>query len=499
MADKDFKNNKIAGDYNHIDSVAEKTGNASNTALDSSAENNKKKEDLIKRVLIEKPTRKKAKVEKVLNVDDKESMAIESIPEKISETQDIAPKEPEIENSVEETESVSKKSEMSSLAAETEVAMVKDERLEGNSKETKSESSSNESKTEKVSLEEINRIKSQIIDEKKKALDDSKEKKENKFSSHLPPEESLPDDMVDEELAKYLLEEQQAQERAILEAEEKKYEGLTEEEIAQEKERTKKFIELRKRFNSKDVSKINELGDYQKNLDFTVNKGLKKFKVKPPKWLGKVIASISVAAALIVGIAVYIVQSRPPEPILLTEIKLSQDKTSQVVGEKVDLRGLYIHLTYSDGSQKTVSASNSYITRTSTNINSNYKITSYLNSQDKAYVFFGKDGQETKLEITLTQYRVDTVSVYIHKDKIYKGETISYDNILLLANTSNGDKIKINSEDARYVMNQTDLTKTEDGIVLPENLSGVQILYIYTSFNNEERTTYITFSIENNE
>ena len=50
MADKDFKNNKIAGDYNHIDSVAEKTGNASNTALDSSAENNKKKEDLIKMI-----------------------------------------------------------------------------------------------------------------------------------------------------------------------------------------------------------------------------------------------------------------------------------------------------------------------------------------------------------------------------------------------------------------------------------------------------------------
>ena len=159
------------------------------------------------------------------------------------------------------------------------------------------------------------------------------------------------------------------------------------------------------------------------------------------------------------AICAYIVVNKPPEPVLLTSIRLSQTKTYQTIGENLDLRGLYLDCEYSDGTKKTISASTDMITRTSNNINNNFKIIGLLNSNKQAFVYFGMDGQEVKLDIDLSQIEVSSVAVNIFSGNVAGGDKILFENILLLGNAKidgvTETKIKLDSKSAIYSVKGT--------------------------------------------
>lgn len=354
----------------------------------------------------------------------------------------------------------------------------------------------NDGKAQKISLDEINRAKLEIINDKKKAEEKANKDKE-RADLNLPPVTSLPDDMTDEELEKYILEEQKAQEQALLEAERKLYEGMTEEEILEAKARKKKLLSLQKRFNSRDNSKASDLGEYQKGLDFTLNKDLKKFKVKPPKSLYKVLAIIICAVIIVSSVVAYLILNKPPEPVLLTSIKLSQTKTYQVVGEELDFRGLYLDLAYSDGTTKTVKASKNLVTRTSSNVNSNFKITEYLNSESIAYVYFGMDGIEVKLDITLSRYFVNSITCFIYVENITGGDKILFSDVLAIAKTNDNRELRLNPKDLTFVCNGNELVKDDKGFFIPDDTFGPSFITAkYVVSSNQTLTSEMSVYVQ---
>ena len=303
-------------------------------------------------------------------------------------------------------------------------------------------------------------------------------------NSNKPPEESLYDDITDEELEKYLIEEQKAHEQAILDEEQALYEGMTEEEIKEAKERKIKFLELKKRYNNKEQIKVSDLGDYQKNLDFNIIKGLKKFRVKLPKSLYKIFVSILCGVLVISAVVSYIVLNRPPEPVVLTSLKLSQTTTYQTIGEKLDLRGVYLNCEYSDGKKEKIKVNENLISRTSNNIDTNYKITGTYNSKETAFVYFKLEEIEVKLDITLTTITVQSVNINLFVEKFISGEFISYDNILIIATMNDNSFMRINADQCSFKIAGNLLTKNNEGFFIPEGVTGSNNLTIEVYYNN---------------
>lgn len=371
-----------------------------------------------------------------------------------------------------------KKSEKATNKADDKNSPEKN--IDDNSKQTESEESSeNEKKASLVknsveatremenldlSIEEINAPKP----EKEKGFFYKLFHKEEVDPEHEPPLESLPDNLTDEDIELFM-QEQQKKLQAEEEEDESEYENLTEEEIKEKKEQKRKFEELKIRFNSKESSGNNDNGDYRRNLDFSVNTGVKRFKVKPPKKPFIIAFTIAFALAIIGVVIALIVTNKPPEPIRLKSIAISQTTTYQYVGDKVDLRGLYITKTYSNGSKKDVAIKESMIYRTSANINSENQIFEYNNN---TFVYFRIESFEVKLDIQVTDIEITGITANIYKSSIVENCEIKFNEILVLATVKDIGVKKIDTKNVELYIDDVSLVKTSTGFVLPEGIVG---------------------------
>lgn len=285
-----------------------------------------------------------------------------------------------------------------------------------------------------------------------------------KTGSHgetLPPELSQPDNITKEDIENAVSDISNNKDQdSEFEISEEELEGLSEAEIEELKKSKKKYRELKLKYNP-GKNKRSASGEYKKHLDFTSNTSIKRFKVKPPK-KPFIIAGISFAGVLlIVGVILLVVFTRPAPPVVLSSIKLSQESTNQYVGEQVDLRGIYIECTYSDGSTGRVLASNNMLSSKSSNINSDYYIVS---DNENTYVYLKYNGKEAKLSINTTEITASSITATIGQSQYLNTQTIDFDHILILLNTSIGDK-RIDAKTATFKFaDDSAVNKTSDGL-----------------------------------
>ncbi len=303
----------------------------------------------------------------------------------------------------------------------------------------------------------------------------------------IAPEQALPDDITEadiaEEIKNVVTEEVTAEED-----DEDNYEGMTEAEIAEAKERKRVLKELKQRYDAQGTKNVAKLGDYKKNLDFSVNTGIKRFRLKPPKkpFIISAIVLIVLLAASLVG--AYFIVNKPPEPVHLASIKLSQNTTHQYVGENVDLRGLKIKCIYSDDSEGFIDVSDSMIKATSANIDDEYLIQSY---NTNTYVTFDYEGYSVDLKIVLSQPTCTEINVEIY-DQFVINNLITFDNILVLGkivNSISGEVIGYKRFDSSILTikaGSTEFEKTEEGFIVPEVIAGSQLLNISCEIDGHE-------------
>ena len=79
-------------------------------------------------------------------------------------------------------------------------------------------------------------------------------------------------------------------------------------------------------------------------------------------------------------------------------------------------------------------------------------------------------GVEVKLDIDLSIYYVNSISINIYSEAIYSGERINYSDILIMTQTTDSRQQKIDASSVRYTINGIELEKDEYGVIIPETI-----------------------------
>ena len=281
--------------------------------------------------------------------------------------------------------------------------------------------------------------------------------------------------------------------------EENEFEGMTEDEIAAELERRRRLADLKQKYSDEGAKDPNDFGEYKKSLDFSINLDIKHFKVKPPK-KPIIISLICVFLALITaGVITFFVLRKPPEPPHLVSAKLSQQTTHQYVGDKVDLRGLYIEELWSDKSKQIIAISNGMISSKSSNIDENLKI---LSNSSNTYIEFTYNGETQRLVIVLNEMSIAQIeSIEVYQDSLVEGSVLKFENILVLAKIvdTNGQLIgtkRLSASDATFEIEGVTLEKTSAGVILSNVSSGSVTLKITFVEKDNTFTKNVTITID---
>lgn len=281
--------------------------------------------------------------------------------------------------------------------------------------------------------------------------------------------------------------------------EENEFEGMTEDEIAAELERRRRLADLKQKYSDEGAKDPNDVGEYKKSLDFSINLDIKHFKVKPPK-KPIIISLICVFLALITaGVITFFVLRKPPEPPHLVSAKLSQQTTHQYVGDKVDLRGLYIEELWSDKSKQIIAISNVMISSKSSNIDENLKI---LSNSSNTYIEFTYNGETQRLVIVLNEMSIAQIeSIEVYQDSLVEGSVLKFKNILVLAKIvdTNGQLIgtkRLSASDATFEIEGVTLEKTSAGVILSNVSSGSVTLKITFVEKDNTFTKNVTITID---
>ena len=281
--------------------------------------------------------------------------------------------------------------------------------------------------------------------------------------------------------------------------EENEFEGMTEDEIAAELERRRRLADLKQKYSDEGAKDPNDVGEYKKSLDFSINLDIKHFKVKPPK-KPIIISLICVFLALITaGVITFFVLRKPPEPPHLVSAKLSQQTTHQYVGDKVDLRGLYIEELWSDKSKQIIAISYGMISSKSSNIDENLKI---LSNSSNTYIEFTYNGETQRLVIVLNEMSIAQIeSIEVYQDSLVEGSVLKFENILVLAKIvdTNGQLIgtkRLSASDATFEIEGVTLEKTSAGVILSNVSSGSVTLKITFVEKGNTFTKNVTITID---
>lgn len=352
------------------------------------------------------------------------------------------------------------------------------------SEETKPELQVEEEREENKALEEIKKAASQ---------DDL-----------IAPEESLPDSITDEDIEEHFQAQEEENQKRQEEEDSSEYTGMTEEEIALAKERKRKLQELKARYNTKENAQAGNEGDYRKNLDFSLNTSIKRFRVKPPKKPIIIAVASILAVFAIASVIAYFILNKPPEPIVMSSVRLSQAYTYQYVGDDLDIRGLYAECTYTDGSVRNVKLTEEMITRKSLNIDENNKILDYDDltfeipegTSKSTFVYFTINGFEARLDIRITEINLESISAQLVGQSFTIGQVVSFENLLVLAKTETGNTIRINSKDCQLTIDNLVINSNDEGFMIPGDFTGEKTLMIEYVHNNLLYSTSVLINIK---
>lgn len=342
-----------------------------------------------------------------------------------------------------------------------------------------------------------------IEDEDDGIVVDLKDKNDQEEVKKLPKDEQDKIKVLSAKLRKELgINDQVEQKKDIAE--------LVEEKKAAEeqKEPADIYSGFMKKYSKKEDMENSSFGKYDSDLDFKINRKIKRVFLPLPKKT-KILLSAA-AGVLAVGMiaAVAVALYKPPVPITLSSIAISQPLDNKFyyvenayVGDKVRFDNIYLNCTYSDGKTKKVEILPSMTTLVSTDVVSQNKFVKVGNADYK--ISYG--GKELNLRFKVKSNNPQSLLAFTSNfssegnnriNAVKSEDTIDLaDKLDLSVRYENGEIKKIDIAECDYkIENGVRKKLTVEEIIDPTTGKVVQtkkkLYYGGISYGNRELTIY---------
>lgn len=182
---------------------------------------------------------------------------------------------------------------------------------------------------------------------------------------------------------------------------------------------TDNYEKFFKQYSKRDEPDSGSAGKYNSDLDFKLNRKMRKVHLPLPKKIKALIWSLSAVGAVIIGVTLGLLLYKPPAEITLTSVAISQPKNVRgqylvdggYVGDKLSYDNIYLICTYSDGSVKKVPVTEDMVTKVSGRVSRgqfvNGDVTSTISYNGFVnQILFTVD---TRKPVAMTLSQVDTI------------------------------------------------------------------------------------------
>lgn len=149
-----------------------------------------------------------------------------------------------------------------------------------------------------------------------------------------------------------------------------------EDPVKKAQERYSRF--MKQYSNTDEVVDVSSAGKYDSDLDFQLNRKIKKVRFPLTKYSKILLSCLAVILVASLAIALPLALKQEAPEILLTKITLSQPKSGSYylvnnvyVGDTLNCDNIYLNCTYSDGSNQEIELTRDMINVATTKINSN--------------------------------------------------------------------------------------------------------------------------------
>lgn len=220
-----------------------------------------------------------------------------------------------------------------------------------------------------------------------------------------------------------------------------------------QEEHTDNYEAFFKQYSKKDDSlDSGNFGKYDSDLDFKLNRKIKRIRLPLPKKLKVLLASLAVlivvGSCIGLGFGLY----KKPQQVYITAIAITQPMegneyivSGKFVGDKLSYDHIYLLCTYSNGEVKRVPISSSMVTKVEGQVNVDGQFTS---GDVVATINYG--GKTVKLKYLVEQKQVASISVISTTFSI-TSDTVDLSNkLIVVVNYSNATSEIVNINDCIY-------------------------------------------------
>ena len=225
-------------------------------------------------------------------------------------------------------------------------------------------------------------------------------------------------------------------------------------------------------------------GKYEEKLDFQKVTDVKKYRLPAAK-LPLILIICAIVLALVGGVVTYVLLMREkPVPVTLVKAELNiRDINMGYVGDTMDLSGIKIIATYSDGNVKTISEPYNYITKKSVH----YDVNNVLVKAGEAYIEFTYEDKKLVLNTDIHDFVPTSINAEI-LGNVSKNSIISFDKLLV--------KVFVGQDGARFISANEMKTNVKLYISEDDGVTYNQIATTDTGYNNISTANKVNIKVE---
>lgn len=226
----------------------------------------------------------------------------------------------------------------------------------------------------------------------------------------------------------------------------------------EKKQAEKRYADFMKQYSKKEeiVESSASAGKYDSDLDFQLNRKMKKVRFPMPKYAKFILAAAAVVLLVAVGVVLGIHFNKSAPELLLTNLTLSQPISGNCyvvnnvyVGDKLNCDDIYLTCTYSDGSTKKTPLTRDMIDVVSTTINSNDTFT----QQGDALVHIKYMGKILNMKYAVQEKKLEGISLFM------PSKTSTYDLVVAPAVIDLSNSLVVNATYSHGVTQKVDLSQ----------------------------------------
>ncbi len=262
---------------------------------------------------------------------------------------------------------------------------------------------------------------------------------------------------LSEQIKKELNEEEKQRKVSARMLKKREEKAATQESVVKDErpdEYTGNYSEFLKQYSKNETADFGKLGKYDSDLDFKLNRKMRKVHLPMPKKRKILISSLVGVAAVILIVVLAVLLYKPPAAITITSMALTQPNQDGIyvvegnyTGDKMSLDYIYVVCRYSDGSTKKIPLSKAMITRTR-NLDNNGCFT-----DTDAFVYISYNGQDMTIRYLVEDKTPEEIIVFKVSSTIKPTRRDSSNNYIL----SVKDKIFVNLKYSNGEMKNIDI------------------------------------------